>query len=60
MVVGSMVGAGVVSLPARFGQAIADGFSIDSGISEIDRLLSRGGMSSMLPTLRLIMGAGCS
>ena len=38
-------------------QAMAGGFSIDSGIGEIDRLLSRGGMSSMLFTLWLIMGA---
>jgi len=36
---------------------MAGGFSIDSGIGEIDRLLSRGGMSSMLFTLWLIMGA---
>ena len=27
-----------------------DGFSIDSGIADIDRLLSRGGMDSMLLT----------
>ncbi|MFT3855619.1 MAG: Na+/H+ antiporter NhaC family protein [Ilumatobacteraceae bacterium] len=33
------------------------GFHIGSGIGEIDRLLSRGGMDSMLPTLWLIMGA---
>ena len=38
-------------------QAMANGFAIDSGIGEIDRLLSRGGMSSMLFTLWLIMGA---
>ena len=38
-------------------QAMATGFSIDSGIGEIDRLLSRGGMASMLLTLWLIMGA---
>jgi NhaC family Na+:H+ antiporter len=38
-------------------QAMATGFEIDSGIGEIDRLLSRGGMSSMLLTLWLIMGA---
>jgi NhaC family Na+:H+ antiporter len=37
--------------------AMANGFSIDSGIGEIDRLLSRGGMDSMLPTLWLIIGA---
>ncbi|NUR71735.1 MAG: Na+/H+ antiporter NhaC [Hamadaea sp.] len=38
-------------------RAMANGFEIDSGIGEIDRLLSRGGMDSMLPTLWLIIGA---
>jgi len=38
-------------------QAMATGFSMESGIGDIDRLLSRGGMASMLPTLWLIMGA---
>jgi len=37
--------------------AMANGFSIDSGIGEIDQLLSRGGMDSMLLTLWLIIGA---
>jgi NhaC family Na+:H+ antiporter len=37
--------------------AIATGFSIDSGYEDVDRLLTRGGMSSMLLTLWLIMGA---
>jgi len=37
--------------------AIATGFSIDTGIGDVDRLLSRGGMYSMLLTLWLIMGA---
>jgi NhaC family Na+:H+ antiporter len=37
--------------------AMANGFSIESGIGEIDRLLSRGGMDSMLPTVWLIIGA---
>jgi Na+:H+ antiporter, NhaC family len=37
--------------------AIAIGFSIESGYADIDRLLSRGGMESMLLTLWLIMGA---
>ncbi|MFJ8042512.1 Na+/H+ antiporter NhaC [Kitasatospora sp. NPDC096147] len=37
--------------------AMANGFSIESGIPDIDRLLSRGGMDSMLPTLWLIIGA---
>jgi Na+:H+ antiporter, NhaC family len=38
-------------------QAMATGFSINSGIGEIDRLLSRGGMDSMLKTIWLIIGA---
>lgn len=37
--------------------AMANGFSISSGIGEIDRLLSRGGMDSMLKTVWLIIGA---
>jgi len=37
--------------------AMANGFEINSGIGEVDRLLSRGGMDSMLPTLWLIIGA---
>jgi Na+:H+ antiporter, NhaC family len=38
-------------------QAMATGFVMDSGIADIDRLLSRGGMDSMLLTLWLIIGA---
>jgi NhaC family Na+:H+ antiporter len=38
-------------------QAISTGFTISSGYADIDRLLSRGGMESMLLTLWLIMGA---
>ncbi len=38
-------------------KAIATGFKIESGYADIDRLLSRGGMYSMLVTLWLIMGA---
>ncbi|MFB6612513.1 Na+/H+ antiporter NhaC [Agromyces sp. NPDC056379] len=37
--------------------AMANGFSIDTGIAEIDQLVSRGGMDSMLTTLWLILGA---
>lgn len=37
--------------------AMANGFAIDSGIPDIDRLLSRGGMDSMLLTIWLILGA---
>lgn len=36
---------------------MATGFVKESGIEDIDRLLSRGGMDSMLLTLWLIMGA---
>ena len=36
---------------------MATGFSIDTGLAEIDQLLSRGGMDSMLLTLWLIFGA---
>ena len=38
-------------------QAMATGFQMDSGVSEVDRLVSRGGMASMLPTIWLIIGA---
>jgi NhaC family Na+:H+ antiporter len=38
-------------------QARATGFAIDSGIADVDRLLSRGGMDSMLLTIWLILGA---
>jgi Na+:H+ antiporter, NhaC family len=38
-------------------QAMANGFEISTGISEIDSLVSRGGMDSMLLTLWLIIGA---
>jgi NhaC family Na+:H+ antiporter len=37
--------------------AMSNGFSIDSGIADVDRLLSRGGMDSMLLTIWLIIGA---
>ena len=51
------VGSGVVNAIKGIWLAMANGFSIDSGIGEIDRLLSRGGMDSMLTTLWLIIGA---
>jgi Na+:H+ antiporter, NhaC family len=38
-------------------QAMANGFEINSGVPEIDSLLSRGGMDSMLLTLWLIIAA---
>lgn len=38
-------------------QAMATGFTAQTGIADVDRLLSRGGMDSMLLTLWLIIGA---
>jgi NhaC family Na+:H+ antiporter len=37
--------------------ALANGYRANSGIPEVDRLLSRGGMSSMLKTLWIVIGA---
>jgi len=37
--------------------ALADGFVSDTGVTEVDELLSRGGMSSMLVTIWLILTA---
>lgn len=37
--------------------AMATGFTISTGIPDVDRLLSRGGMDSMLLTIWLILGA---
>jgi NhaC family Na+:H+ antiporter len=37
--------------------AMANGFAVDTGYADIDRLLTRGGMDSMLLTLWLIFGA---
>jgi NhaC family Na+:H+ antiporter len=39
--------------------ALADGFHIETGDESLDALLSRGGMSSMLNTIWLIMSAMC-
>lgn len=38
-------------------RVMANGFTINSGIADIDQLLSRGGMDSMLLTIWLIIGA---
>ena len=38
-------------------QAMATGFDMSSGLADVDRLVSRGGMDSMLFTLWLIFGA---
>ncbi|WP_281689397.1 Na+/H+ antiporter NhaC family protein [Pseudonocardia thermophila] len=37
--------------------AVATGFTMNSGLADVDRLLSRGGMASMLLTLWIIIGA---
>jgi NhaC family Na+:H+ antiporter len=50
-------GGAVVESVKAVWQAMATGFSIDSGVAEIDALVSRGGMDSMLPTIWLIIGA---
>lgn len=59
-VVREFVGGGthvvVYSIKATWA-AMANGFTIASGIPEIDSLLSRGGMDSMLLTVWLIIGA---
>jgi NhaC family Na+:H+ antiporter len=39
--------------------ALADGFTIQTGDAALDELLSRGGMSSMLNTIWLIISAMC-
>jgi NhaC family Na+:H+ antiporter len=36
---------------------LADGFTLSSGIEQIDKLFTGGGMSSMLITIWLILGA---
>lgn len=46
-----------VALLQGFWTAMFDGFTLSSGNSALDDLLSRGGMSSMLPTIWLIMSA---
>jgi NhaC family Na+:H+ antiporter len=38
-------------------QALATGYHANSGVAEVDSLLSRGGMDSMLMTIWLILGA---
>jgi NhaC family Na+:H+ antiporter len=37
--------------------AVATGFEANSGLADVDRLLSRGGMDSMLGTIWIIIGA---
>jgi len=47
---------GLVYLKAVW-SAVATGFHANSGLADVDRLLSRGGMQSMLGTIWLIIGA---
>jgi Na+:H+ antiporter, NhaC family len=55
--VGEGDGGVVIESVKAVWQAAATGFQMDSGVSEVDRLVSRGGMSSMLLTIWLIIGA---
>lgn len=50
-------GGRVVGSIAAMWETMANGFHIETGIADVDSLLSRGGMTSMLPTLWLIIGA---
>ena len=47
----------VVGAVQAIWKALANGFTMNTGIGEIDRLLSRGGMDSMLLTIWLIIAA---
>lgn len=51
------VGNMVVESVKAVWQAMATGFELETGVADVDRLVSRGGMSSMLLTLWLIFGA---
>ncbi len=46
-----------LTMVAAIWQALSTGFVIETGIPEMDTLLSRGGMSSMLGTVWLILSA---
>jgi NhaC family Na+:H+ antiporter len=52
------LGSWAASIKGLF-MALADGFQIETGDASLDELLSRGGMSSMLNTIWLIMSAMC-
>ena len=52
------LGSWAASIKGLF-MALADGFQIQTGDESLDTLLSRGGMSSMLNTIWLIMSAMC-
>jgi len=55
--VGAEASLGPIDAVKATWQAMATGFAADTGIGDVDRLLSRGGMDSMLLTLWLIIGA---
>src|SRR5690606_34566602 len=59
IIAGFVEGSGptVVESVEAVWQAMATGFQMDSGVSEVDSLVSRGGMSSMLLTIWLIIAA---
>jgi Na+:H+ antiporter, NhaC family len=49
--------SGPVTFIKGIWMALANGYQENSGIADVDRLLSRGGMDSMLLTLWIIIGA---
>jgi NhaC family Na+:H+ antiporter len=54
--VGGDAGVLVTNVKALY-QAMANGFVSSTGVAQIDQLFSRGGMSSMLGTIWLVLGA---
>src|SRR3954447_14721242 len=54
--VGGTAGPLITSLKGIY-QAMANGFVSNTGVEQIDTLFSRGGMSSMLYTIWLVLGA---
>jgi Na+:H+ antiporter, NhaC family len=54
--VGGTAGVVVTDIKALY-MALANGFVSNTGVEQIDQLFSRGGMSSMLTTIWLILGA---
>jgi NhaC family Na+:H+ antiporter len=55
--VGDADASGLVLAVKGIWQAIATGFVSETGLKDVDALLSRGGMRSMLSTIWLIIGA---
>jgi NhaC family Na+:H+ antiporter len=54
--VGGDAGTAVTNIKALY-SAMANGFISNTGVAQIDELFSRGGMSSMLGTIWLVLGA---